>query len=545
MTKIFPDFCALEEKSYFSKRRNIFRYLDIKFIKINLIYKFGTFKMTKTSSKARIFTYSSFLLGILVLGLCVTKLRVNSVGQKLSLQNREKRSKEKLQFIAEEGSGSLLSEGSGSDDIWISLIEELDGQSPVQLKKSGEKRARKEQREKTRNNRKLKRQQNRERNKVTGPKFLSLSRKSLARAEKRLKELWTDQAAEWMASNERSWEFGNFQNQELLEKLEGKLPDEFSGHPGHEDIAPAVNTLLETGRCSQWRGGERPMNLYFAVQNTVPLHANNKRSDFGLVMQFVSDLVSQIDLKTNKIKIFEYNENDTIGDPVFSASMTSNKRNNRNRQLKQLRKSTKSRPTIERPKIKPIVEKLNSVMDADKNTLMSGSTNVVILFITNIPGDLHNVDKDYLSNEIKELNSKAFVIVVFVHPMSTSELRTVPYRLLPKAWTHGLRDNEFAQRILVQKFSELSSNNNKPLVKSVKNMLCLVDERLQCRLSNKPWHDGQKGLQLRSTLMIDSCCGHEIASKAYDSQWKACCRDGSVKSWIGESRENPCGSNAL
>ena len=59
------------------------------------------------------------------------------------------------------------------------------------------------------------------------------------------------------------------------------------------------------------------MNLYFAVQNTVPLHANNKRSDFGLVMQFVSDLVSQIDLKTNKIKIFEYNENDTIGDPVF------------------------------------------------------------------------------------------------------------------------------------------------------------------------------------------------------------------------------------
>jgi len=99
LTKIFPDFCALEEKSYFSKRRNIFRYLDIKFIKINLIYKFGTFKMTKTSSKARIFTYSSFLLGILVLGLCVTKLRVNSVGQKLSLQNREKRSKAKFMII--------------------------------------------------------------------------------------------------------------------------------------------------------------------------------------------------------------------------------------------------------------------------------------------------------------------------------------------------------------------------------------------------------------------------------------------------------------
>ena len=48
-------------------------------------------------------------------------------------------------------------QGSGEDDIWISLIEELDGQSPVELKKSGEKRARKEQRENTRNNRKLKR----------------------------------------------------------------------------------------------------------------------------------------------------------------------------------------------------------------------------------------------------------------------------------------------------------------------------------------------------------------------------------------------------
>ena len=57
------------------------------------------------------------------------------------------------------------------------------------------------------------RQQNRERNKVTGPNFLSLSRKNLARAEKRLKELWTDQAAQWIASDERSWEFENFQNQ--------------------------------------------------------------------------------------------------------------------------------------------------------------------------------------------------------------------------------------------------------------------------------------------------------------------------------------------
>ena len=71
---------------------------------------------------------------------------------------------------------------------------------------------------------------------------------------------------------------------------------------------------------------------------------------------------------------------------------------------KQLRKSTKSRPTIERPKIKPIVEKLNSVMDADKNTLMSGSTNVVILFITNVPGDLHNVNKGQLTLIIDKSN---------------------------------------------------------------------------------------------------------------------------------------------
>ena len=63
------------------------------------------------------------------------------------------------------------------------------------------------------------------------------------------------------------------------------------------------------------------MNLYFAVQNSVPLHANNKRSDFGLVMQFISDLVAQVDLKTNKVKIYQYNEKDTIGDPVFSLGL--------------------------------------------------------------------------------------------------------------------------------------------------------------------------------------------------------------------------------
>ena len=76
-----------------------------------------------------------------------------------------------------------------------------------------DKRARKEQREKTRAGRKLKRQQNRERNRVSGPMYLSLSRKSLARADKRLKEMWTQQAADWVAINKRSWEFGSFQNQ--------------------------------------------------------------------------------------------------------------------------------------------------------------------------------------------------------------------------------------------------------------------------------------------------------------------------------------------
>lgn len=41
---------------------------------------------------------------------------------------------------------------------------------------------------------------------------MSLSRKALQRAEKRLKEIWTDQAADWVAINERSWEFSAFQS---------------------------------------------------------------------------------------------------------------------------------------------------------------------------------------------------------------------------------------------------------------------------------------------------------------------------------------------
>jgi len=517
-------------------------------------------KMSKTSWRAKIFTLSSFFLGIILLILAVTQLDINKSGNALLLQNREKRrAEEKLKFeeenknLEEEGSTSWIEdyydsqEGSGShenDGLWVSLIEQLDGESPVSLKKTGgTKRERKVLREKNREGRKLKRQQSRSRNRVTGPNFQSLSRKSLARAEKRLKEMWNQQASEWTASDERSWEFGSFQDQEILQEI-GKLPDEFSGHLGHDDLAPAVNTLLETGRCEAWRGSERPMNIYFAVQNNLPLHSNNKRSDFGHMMEFIGDISSQIDLKNNRVKIFEYNERDVVDDAIFSLSFTSNKRNNRNRQLKQLRKSSRQRPTLARPQIKPIIEKLNSVMSTEKNTLMSGSTNVVILFITNIPGDLHTVDSEYLNNQIEELNSKAFVIVIFVHPMSHNELRTVPYRILPKSWTHGLRDNEFAQRILVKNFSELASNNNKAMVNAVRSMLCLVDERLQCRLSNKPWADGQRAMQMRSSPMIDSCCGHEIAAKAYDSRFKTCCRDGSVKSWLTDGT-NPCGSNQL
>lgn len=52
----------------------------------------------------------------------------------------------------------------------------------------------------------------------------------------------------------------------------------------------------------------------------------------------------------------------------------------------------------------------------------------VFLFITNIPEDLDAIDEGYLEKEINELNQKAFVIVIFVHPMADDELRTIPYR---------------------------------------------------------------------------------------------------------------------
>ena len=50
------------------------------------------------------------------------------------------------------------------------------------------------------------------------------------------------------------------------------------------------------------------------------------------------------------------------------------------------------------------------------------------MFITNIPEDLDSIDEGYLEKEINELNKKAFVVVVFVHPQSNNQLRTVPYR---------------------------------------------------------------------------------------------------------------------
>jgi hypothetical protein len=57
------------------------------------------------------------------------------------------------------------------------------------------------------------------RNVVTGPNYLSLSKKSLARAEFKLKNMWVQQAEEWVKTNERSWEFGSFQDQVIMFKI--------------------------------------------------------------------------------------------------------------------------------------------------------------------------------------------------------------------------------------------------------------------------------------------------------------------------------------
>lgn len=119
--------------------------------------------MTKASWRAKIFSFSSFFLGIVVLVLAVSKLRINNAGATLSLQNREKRrAEEKLRFQEEndedeEGSTSWIEdyydsrEGSGASEnegLWVSLLEQLNEDSPISLKKAGDKRAKKELREK-------------------------------------------------------------------------------------------------------------------------------------------------------------------------------------------------------------------------------------------------------------------------------------------------------------------------------------------------------------------------------------------------------------
>jgi len=455
--------------------------------------------------------------------------------------------RETLEFTTNEGSGYY--EGSAEDDLAeiIGIFIEndqsghFDGLFPdfnESLKKAGKRdgAGREEKRERNRKARWERKQKNKNRS----GNFLSLSRKALQRAEKRLKEIWTDQARDWVAINERSWEFGDFQSKDMVDGL-AMMPDEHVGHVGHDDVAPAVAELLEVGQCSKWNGAQRPLNMYFAVQNTVPLHADNKRSDFSLVMEFVADMITSMDLKTTKSQIYAYNDKDEINEPNFVVSAPTGKKKKSwaTRQNKQIKKSLKNKATLARPKIKPVIERLNADMESSDTTIMSGKTNVVFLFITNIPEDLDGINQGYLESQINELNQKAFVIVIFVHPLASDDLRSVPYRLVPKQWTHGLRDNEFAQRILIDDFGDLSSGKNNALINSIKNMLCLVDERIQCRLASRPWHEPAQALQMRSSPQIDSCCGHEISSKAYDSRFKTCCRDGTIKSWLPNGG-NPC-----
>jgi len=263
-------------------------------------------------------------------------------------------------------------------------------------------------------------------------------------------------------------------------------------------------------------------------------------------MTFISDLVRGIDIKSNRVRVYDYNDKE---DPsaVYRSSLTNTKRKQA-KQYRQIQKSTRAKSTTARPKIKPLIERINKDLEkGEETTLMSGHTNIVVLFITNIPDDLHQVNEEYINSEIEKLNKNAFVIVVFIHPLSQTLLRTVPYRIIPKAWTHGLRDNEYAQRYLVKSFKELTSAKAVQLRESIKNMMCLVDERLQCRLGNRPWNHSSEpaaNLAVRSKTSIDSCCGHEIASKAYDSRFKACCRDGTLKSWHSDG-SNPCNDELL
>ena len=62
------------------------------------------------------------------------------------------------------------------------------------------------------------------------------------------------------------------------------------------------------GNCARWRGEERPLNIYFAVQSTLPLHATSKRTAVSEMMTFISDLVRGIDIKSNRVRVYDYND---------------------------------------------------------------------------------------------------------------------------------------------------------------------------------------------------------------------------------------------
>ena len=115
--------------------------------------------------------------------------------------------------------------------------------------------------------------------------------------------------------------------------------------------------MFSVGQCSKWNGSQRPINMYFAVQNTVPLHAENKRSDFAYVMEFVADMITSMDMMTTKSQIYAYNDKDTITEPNFVVSAPTGKKKKSwaTRQNKQIKKSLKNKATLARPKIKVMI----------------------------------------------------------------------------------------------------------------------------------------------------------------------------------------------
>ena len=78
---------------------------------------------------------------------------------------------------------------------------------------------------------------------------------------------------------------------------------------------------------------------------------------------------------------------------AFRSSLTNTKRKQA-KQYRQIQKSTRAKSTTARPKIKPLIERINKDLEkGEETTLMSGHTNIVVLFITNIPDDLHQVNE--------------------------------------------------------------------------------------------------------------------------------------------------------